>query len=454
MNLSEIKNHLQQVLQLVEEWGEKGVDDLERDLALGKLREVYSQMRFGASPQPETILSEAEPTSTSTVEQIAEGVAASAEEEIPIGVAISLDDVFEGFIPEALMPEDVEMPNHEEPPFEAVEEAEPEEQATDDAEDVIEEQPTEVEADVPAFEVSSEEDASEVAAAEPIATETDEKATPEVADESVKSTTEPVAAAETMMGQPSLFGDVDLFVPRTSRRTKMMSLYDDEPAPTTKKSVAESAELPTPQPTSAPTPKSEPAPQPSQTLSAEAEVAPSTSVATSAEEVEIEVLDEEGSEEFVEVDLDAPATGQTEVENDTPTAIFTTETNYVEPKIEVAVATATASPVPESEQVLGEVIKSNVRTIADSIKPKDTAAEAIVKGSIDDIGKAVGINDRFLLIRDLFGGSSEEYERVVARLNEFDNFEDCMIYIVENFDWNPNSDGTKLMMELLERKYN
>ena len=109
--------------------------------------------------------------------------------------------------------------------------------------------------------------------------------------------------------------------------------------------------------------------------------------------------------------------------------------------------------VPESEPVLGEVLKSDVQTIADTIQPKDTAAEQIVKGSVDDITKAVGINDRFLLIRDLFGGSSSEYEKTMAELNSFDNLEDCMIHIIENYDWNPNSDGAKLMMELIERKY-
>ena len=109
--------------------------------------------------------------------------------------------------------------------------------------------------------------------------------------------------------------------------------------------------------------------------------------------------------------------------------------------------------MPESEQVLGEVLKSDVRTIADIIAPKSTTVEQIAKGAISDINKAVGVNDRYLLIRDLFGGSAEEYERVVAVLNNFENLEDCMIYIDEHFDWNPNSDGAKMMMELLERKY-
>ena len=38
-------------------------------------------------------------------------------------------------------------------------------------------------------------------------------------------------------------------------------------------------------------------------------------------------------------------------------------------------------------------------------------------------------------------------------LNDCADFDDCMIYIAENYAWNPNSDGVKLLMDLLERKF-
>ena len=66
---------------------------------------------------------------------------------------------------------------------------------------------------------------------------------------------------------------------------------------------------------------------------------------------------------------------------------------------------------------------------------------------------AIGINDKFLLIRDLFGGDGEAYEEAIGKLNAFDDFDECMIHIAENYAWNPNSDGAKFMMELLERKF-
>lgn len=504
MNLSKIKNDLQLVLQLVEDWSKNGVDAIERDIVLGKLRELYSDVRFGADPQPETISAEESVPAKEEQSVATEEPTPLISEQMPIGVAISLDDVFEGFIPEDLMPTSVEMPIEEEIEEEpapetdipAIEESVPEvvEQPEVVAEEVLEPEPVveevaepevteegvepqpavepEVESAPEVAEPTSEpeavemESASEVAEPEPQPEVAESEPTPEPEPQPEVAESDPTSepelqpavaepAPEPSMGQPSLFGDDELFAPRPSRRTRMMSLYDDEPR--NEVVISKRATEPTPEPTT-PEPKDvEVKPVPTQ-----------PAVPTQTDDISIEVLEEE--DEFTEVDLATIPTEEhstiqaeepTMVEEVAPLAEATqpepvkeeSVEPYVEPQIEVAVATPAASAVPESEQVLGEVIKSNVQTIADTIKPKDTAAEKIAKGSVNDITKAVGINDRFLLIRDLFGGSSEEYDRVMAQLNSFDNLEDCMIHIVENYDWNPNSDGAKLIMELIERKY-
>ena len=73
---------------------------------------------------------------------------------------------------------------------------------------------------------------------------------------------------------------------------------------------------------------------------------------------------------------------------------------------------------------------------------------------VTDLRRAIGgINDKFL-IRDLFGGDAAKFcEEAIGTLNAFDDFDECMIHIAENYAWNPNSDGAKFMMELLERKF-
>ena len=107
----------------------------------------------------------------------------------------------------------------------------------------------------------------------------------------------------------------------------------------------------------------------------------------------------------------------------------------------------------EPEPVLGEVLGGDVHTLADTIAaPKDMASEIVRKERITDLKQAIGINDKFLLLWDLFGGDTERYERTIDRLNEFNDLDDCIIYISENYDWNPSSDGVRFLMELLERK--
>lgn len=443
MNLSKIKNDLQQVLQLVEDWHAKGVDELERDIALGKLREIYSEVRFDAAPQPETITSE---TETAPCEQDEKSLNESSQpevEQMPIGVAISLDDVFEGFIPEELMPASVEETLESESEEETIAESdeveedveiEEDEESTEDS--IEEEESPESVDDEADFEEAEMEQPEEV---EPMPIVDDVEEIESVEEESPNQS---VVVESANVGQASLFGDDELFVPRLSRRTKMMSLYDDEPR--TEVMITQNKEVATP----IPTPMPQPVEQPTQSANYEIEVLEEEDEFV---EVNVETIPlEEASFEEHAAEEESVMTESTAVEIETET---TPAEPYVEPQIEVAVTRPTTSVVPESEQVLGEVIKSDVQTIADTIKPKDTAAEQIVKNSVDDISKAVGINDRFLLIRDLFGGDSGVYERVMAKLNSFDNLDDCMIHIVENYDWNPNSDGAKLIMELLERKY-
>lgn len=107
-----------------------------------------------------------------------------------------------------------------------------------------------------------------------------------------------------------------------------------------------------------------------------------------------------------------------------------------------------------SGAVLGEVINHNVQTLADTIAPpRDMASELRRSERVTDLRRAIGINDKFLMIRDLFGGDAAAYEAAIGTLNDFDDFDECMIHIAENYAWNANSDGAKFLMELLERKF-
>lgn len=106
---------------------------------------------------------------------------------------------------------------------------------------------------------------------------------------------------------------------------------------------------------------------------------------------------------------------------------------------------------PTTEQVrLADVLGGNTTVLAD--KMIDDSAPTAAFNRITDLRKSIGLNDKFLMIRDLFDGDVARYEDTITTLNEFDDLDECMIYIVENFVWNPDSEGAKLLVSLIERK--
>ncbi len=115
----------------------------------------------------------------------------------------------------------------------------------------------------------------------------------------------------------------------------------------------------------------------------------------------------------------------------------------------------TPKPAGESEKstILADTIAANKQTLADTINTPAPLAEEITNAKISSLLEGVGINDKFLMIRDLFDGDDEAYATAIRDLDAEESFEDCMIYIVEHFEWNPDSEGAKFMMKLLERKH-
>lgn len=124
-----------------------------------------------------------------------------------------------------------------------------------------------------------------------------------------------------------------------------------------------------------------------------------------------------------------------------------------------SVATATSAPAEPQQpttvqsdegRVLGEVINADEKRLCDTIsRPKDIAASARVAS----VRSAIGINDRFLLIRDLFGGDEAEYERAITAIDACANLDDCMVYIVEHYAWHSDTEGARLIVDLIERKF-
>ena len=130
------------------------------------------------------------------------------------------------------------------------------------------------------------------------------------------------------------------------------------------------------------------------------------------------------------------------------------ENRPVEDVAKIEEAAPVVEPTPEPTTVapqmrLGDTF-SGVKTLADQMAKDDVATTPFNR--ITELRQAIGLNDKFLMIRDLFGGDAARYEATIDTLDEFDDLDECIIYIVENFRWNPDLEAAKLLVSLIERK--
>ena len=162
--------------------------------------------------------------------------------------------------------------------------------------------------------------------------------------------------------------------------------------------------------------------------SAEEEVA---EVAPAEEKAEEEIVEEQAEDEVVEEKSEESAT---------------------EPMIE-SVTEPVVEPVAEpAKVVLGDVLGAEQTTLADRIAATATVDVASAVSASKSLGEMIGLNDKFILLRDLFQNNHDYYEAAIDQLDEFDNIDDAMFFIHDNFQWNPNSEGAKLLVELLSNK--
>lgn len=71
---------------------------------------------------------------------------------------------------------------------------------------------------------------------------------------------------------------------------------------------------------------------------------------------------------------------------------------------------------------------------------------------IEDLGKAIGINDKFLYTKELFEGNAELYANSIKQLNEFTDINDALIYIQDNFNWDNDNEAANQLIDLIRRK--
>lgn len=72
---------------------------------------------------------------------------------------------------------------------------------------------------------------------------------------------------------------------------------------------------------------------------------------------------------------------------------------------------------------------------------------------ITSLAAAIGINERFLYIRELFGNDAKKYEYAIEIMNRAANFNDAYNYMIREYTWDMDSEMVQELLELVRRKF-
>ena len=121
----------------------------------------------------------------------------------------------------------------------------------------------------------------------------------------------------------------------------------------------------------------------------------------------------------------------------------------------------------DDEEVIGTITKpigketvatSSQQTIGDVLENAEdnSLAARLQRKAISDLTTAIGINDKFLLLNELFNGSMEKYNKCIRSLNNFTTLLGAKTYMDElqvEFQWDCQSDAYKKLNDLVERRF-
>ena len=111
-------------------------------------------------------------------------------------------------------------------------------------------------------------------------------------------------------------------------------------------------------------------------------------------------------------------------------------------------------------------VSDNLPTLEDELK--DTISADVVSELFENAQKKslndklqgdiqIGLNDRIAFVKNLFGGSQEDFNRVVSQLNSFKTLKEAKKFINKivkpDYDWTDKEEVEERFMSIVERKF-
>jgi len=96
---------------------------------------------------------------------------------------------------------------------------------------------------------------------------------------------------------------------------------------------------------------------------------------------------------------------------------------------------------------------SSINEQLGTLKGEDDVTEIIKLKPIKSLKAAIGVNDRFLFIREIFNSDKEAYDHAIAKLEESSSFDDSRAIIMSYTGSSEENEAVKQLMDLVKRKH-
>ena len=135
------------------------------------------------------------------------------------------------------------------------------------------------------------------------------------------------------------------------------------------------------------------------------------------------------------------------------------------PAAATAAATAPAPAPATAPAPAAAAAASPVQTLSDQFKGRTTLHESLHQAMgnegetpaqakpVTHLMTAIGINDRYTFIRELFSNDSNAFETTIGILNDASSFNDAYNHMIQHFDWDMDSGAVQQLLDIIRRKF-
>jgi len=147
------------------------------------------------------------------------------------------------------------------------------------------------------------------------------------------------------------------------------------------------------------------------------------------------------------------------MEEDVPPKTKKTEkvqTVDIHPKKEAIHSRKTEEKKKAKLETIGDKLQGERQFVYETLSEKaaqQNISSKLQSKPISNINSAIGINDKFKLMKDLFNEDTESYTKTIDKLDACNNFNEAFTYISTNFNWDMEDDSVQFILDLVRRKF-